>query len=370
MKKSVTAIFLISILFFGCRKEKFSSEGEWLGPILKTNLSLIDLLPDTLVKSNGDNSVDLVFDYSYGINSLEDVLVVPDRVETIEVSLESLVLDDRTFTDTLTLLEMYPQSALLHGQTALLPAQDITTNQGTVIDVTEQFFKTAKFNEGFIDIEISNDLPVEAELIEFQLLNDGDKSVILSGSITNLQPFSSDSQTYSLAGKTVDGIMEMQVSRIKTKASSGLVSIDIYKGLRTTFSVRDLKPEYATAVFPAQNLVEREDETKYDFGGAELTRIEVKSGSILMKVESSIEEAIVLEYAVPNSSKLNDTNSIYKEWVIPPAEPGKVVYVEERFPIDGFNIILKGKDVSTYPTFNHIYNTLIARINYTGIERT
>ena len=122
------------------------------------------------------------------------LLKFPDRVETIEVSLESLVLEDRSFTDTLTLFEMYPQSVLLDGKQATLPAQDITTNQGTVIDVSEEFFKTAKFIEGFIDIEINNDLPVEAELIDFQLLNDDDKSVILDGTISNLLPFSSFSK--------------------------------------------------------------------------------------------------------------------------------------------------------------------------------
>ena len=129
--------------------------------------------------------------------------------------------------------------------------------------------------------------------------------------------------------------MEMRVNRIKTKASNGDVLIDIDKGLRTTFSVRGLKPEYATAVFPAQNLVEREDETKYEFGGAELTRIEVKTGSILMKVESSIEEAIILEYEVPNSNRAGDTNSIYKEWIIPAAKPGEIVNVEESFQLTG-----------------------------------
>ena len=323
MKHILVAIFAASVLFSGCQKERFTTESEWLSPLLKASLGLNNLLPDSLQKTNSYNTLDLVYDYNYSVSDLADIMVVPDKTEIIEVGLSGLILEDRTFTDTLTLLEIYPQSLLLNGKTADLPAQDITTSQGTVIDVTEQFFKTAKFIEGFIDIEISNDLPVEAEIIEFELLNEVDKSVILNGVITNLLPFSTDKSSYSLAGKTVNGVLELRVKRIKTKASPAPVLIDVTKGLRTTFVVRDLKPEMATAIFPAQNLIERAEETKYDFGGPELTRIIINEGYVLMKVESSIEESIVLDYAVPNSTKQGLSGPIRKSWKIPAAEPGK-----------------------------------------------
>jgi hypothetical protein len=47
-----------------------------------------------------------------------------------------------------------------------------------------------------------------------------------------------------------------------------------------------------------------------------------------------------------------------------------VVYVEERFPIDGFVIYLWGESQSKQPNYNLIYNELIARIDYSGLERT
>lgn len=370
MKRQYVAFVLVFILLSACNKERFTTESEWLSPLLKTSLSINDLVADSLLANNTNNSLDLVYQYNYNLGDLDDVLVVPNKTDTIEAGLSGLVLGDRTFTDTLTLLEIYPQSLLLNGRTEELPAQDVKTNEGTVIDVTEQFFTTATFIEGFIDIEINNDLPVEAEVIEFELLNEVDKSVILNGLINNLKPFSSNKSTYSLAGKTVNGVLELRVKRIKTKASAGPVLIDVTKGLRTTFVVRDLKPESATAIFPAQNLIDREEETKYDFGGAEVTRLIVKEGSVLMKVESSIEEAIVLEYTIPNSSKQGLAQPIKKTWKIPAAEPGKTVRFEERFPIDGYDIILKGKDLYAEPSFNHIYNTLVARIEYSGVERT
>lgn len=358
------------VFLSACRKEKFSSESNWVVPLLQTKLDLGDVLPDSITQEVANGELTVVFEEEYGVSNLEDILQIPDRVEEIEVSLTSLVLDDRSFTDTLTLLEIYPASALLNGQTTELGVQDITTNEGTVLDVTEQFFTTATFKEGYIDISISNDLPVEAEVLEFELRNDDDKQVIVSGVFMNLAPGSTVQETYDLAGLTVDGVLELIVKRVKTKASNGAVLINATKGIRTTITVRGLKPQVATAIFPAQNLVERAEETKYNFGGAELTQVYVKSGDILMKVESSIDEAIVLDYKIPKSFKTGEAGIIEQTWVIPPAPEGDVVYVEERFPIDGFVIYLWGESQATLPNYNLIYNELIARIKYSGQERT
>ncbi len=370
MNRIIFVFFLTAFLFSGCKKESFRTESKWLAPLLNTSLGVEDLVPDSLLSKNSDNTLDLVYDYTYSINNIDDVLEVPDRTDTLEASLSSLTLEDREFSDTLTLLEIDPLSLLLHGRTEVVPAQNQTLNEGTVIDVTEQFFTTATFLDGYIDIEIYNELPVEAELIEFQLLNNKDQSVVLDGEIKNLVPNARDAQTYSLANKTVDGVLELKLKRIITKASDGPVLVDVYKGLQVKFKVRDLKPKSATAIFPAQNLIEREDETKYSFGGAELTWVIIKTGNVLMRVESTIEEVIVLEYEIPNSTKQGAPGPIRKEWTIPAAEPGGTVQIEEKFPIDGYNIELGGKNKYETPTFNHVFNTLKARIEYSGIERT
>lgn len=369
MRKTILSFLMITLLFVGCRKEKFSSDSKWLTPILETELTLGDLVPDSLLSTNSDNSLNLVFEEEYGITNLEDILTIPDRVDSLEVTLSSLVLDDRSFEDTLTLGELYPPANLLHGNKASVPAQDLEPNQGTEIDVSEEFFSTATFIEGYIDITITNELPMEAELLEFQLINANNDEIIITGTFENMAPNSTLSKSYSLAGKTVNGVLELKVTKIKTKATDGDVTIDATKGLIVSLGVRDLKPSYAKAVFPAQNLLERFDETKYEFGGAKLTLVQVKSGAIRMKVQSSIEEAIVLDYLIPNSDR-GDGKSIRREWTVPPAKPGETVYLEEEFPIDGSSIRLWGVSNNAAPLTNHVYSELIAKIAYSGIERT
>lgn len=371
MKQLSAVVFLTMIVLCSCRKEKFTSESNWITPILETELSLGDIVPDSLSRTYSDNSTDIVYETSYGVSSVSDIVQIPDTVEVSEVSLSSLTLDDRSFIDTLTLLELYPASALFHNQTTTLPGQDIQTEEGTVVDVTEEFFTTATFVSGFIDITIFNDLPVVAEVLEFELRNDDDKSVIVNGVFNNLQPNSSVSDSYSLADKKVNGILELIVKRVKTLDSDGPVLVDVYKGIRTEISVRELKPKSATAIFPAQNLVDKKDEIEYYFGGAEFTQVKLKSGFIKLKVESTVEEAIVLDYSLPNSFKDGEPGTpLSKTWTVPPAKKGEKIFVEEMFPIGGYTIYFWGKSNLENPTFNHVYTELIARIEYSGILRT
>ena len=293
MKRLSTIAFVTWIFLGSCRKEKFTSESNWLTPVFETELNLGDIIPDSISRTNSDNSLDIVYEASYGVSSVSDIVQIPDTVEVSEVTLSSLTLDDRSFLDTLTLLELYPASALFHNQTTTLSAQDIQTNEGTVVDVTEEFFTTATFVSGYIDISIYNDLPVVAEVLEFELRNNDDKSIIVTGVFNNLQPNSSVTDSFSLANKKVNGVLELIVKRVKTSESDGPVLVDVYKGIRTEISVRDLKPRTATAIFPAQNLIDKKDEIEYYFGGAEFTQVKLKSGFIKLKVESSVEEAIV-----------------------------------------------------------------------------
>ena len=157
MKKSSTLVFLTLIVLISCRKEKFVSESNWVVPVLESELNLGDILPDSLSKTNSDGSMDVVYETSYGVSNVSDIVQIPDTIEVSEVTLSSLTLDDRSFNDTLTLLELYPASALFHNQTTILPGQDIQANEGTVVDVTEEFFTTATFVSGYIDITIFNE---------------------------------------------------------------------------------------------------------------------------------------------------------------------------------------------------------------------
>ena len=90
MKQLSAIVFLTMIVLCSCRKEKFTSESNWITPILETELSLGDIVPDSLSRTNSDNSIDIVYETSDGVSSVSDIVQIPDTVEVSEVSLSTL----------------------------------------------------------------------------------------------------------------------------------------------------------------------------------------------------------------------------------------------------------------------------------------
>lgn len=376
MNKIIGNKFLLLLLFaslmWGCKRDLETTwDAEYATPVAHAEMDLSDLIGDSLLVKNGDNSLDLVYDYQLAMDSVDHYLNVEDTLQEKSVTLNKLVLDNRTLSDTITLGEIYPLSKLLDGQTQTLPAfdQDGSANKQE-IDITKQFFKQAKFKEGFIDMTLSNDLPVEAEKIVFQLLNKSDNAVIIYDSFLNVLPNTSVKTTKSLAGKKIDGVLVGVVKRIKTKASDSPVLIDSKKGIRLDLTIRDLELEYATAVFPAQNLMEENQEVQYSIGGSEIRFMVIKTGFLVMEVFSNVKEQIILDYSIPNSSRSGDFSKYVNESiVVPPAPNGSYSKVTKKFPLNNVELYLMGKNLVDLK-HNTVYSEFKARIEYSGIERT
>lgn len=371
--KNRNAIFLILFFLISCKKDRETSwDTEYTLPIAQTQLDLGDIIGDSLLIKNSDNSLNLIYDYSLAVDSINTYLDVPDTLQNKSVTLASLMLENRTMSDTITLGEIYPLSKVLDGQNMPLESFDIKSNNGQDIDITKEFFKQAKFKEGYIDMTINNDLPVEAEKIVFVLINKSDQQIIVYDSFMNLPPGGSAKTTKSLAGKKVDGILTGIVKQVKTKASDGPVLINSKKGIRIDLSIRDIQLEYATAIFPSQNLLTENQEVQYNFGNSQVTYMEIKSGFVVMEVFSNVQEAIILDYSIPNSSKNLDPNDKVRQIVkVPPATKGSYSKVVKKFPLDGYAVSYKGKTPDIPPfKYNTVYSEFSAKIEYTGIERT
>ncbi|MBI1305061.1 MAG: hypothetical protein GC181_00440 [Bacteroidetes bacterium] len=372
MNRKIILIFSVAVLLVvGCRRDKKVWESNYLLPIFQTDLSIDDLVADSLLNVNSDGSYSLVYRHTIAIDSVANYLTVPDTVDTVNVKLQKLVLDDRSLMDTFTLREMDPSAGLLDGFTVPLEAYDIKDAGGEQeIDVSEAFFQTAKFKEGFLDVTLHNDLPVYVDMIVFQLTNKNDGSIVIKDTFTDIPQFASATKSISLAGKQVNGILLGKVLRVKTRASTGPVLVDADKGVRIEMIVRDLKPEYATAIFPAQTLVSDTQEVKYDFGGAQITELRARSGFVKMKIFSTIEEEIIINYSFPFSGENGDYSKPFdRQYSVPPASPGTTQKIEVSFPLDGFALQYKGKDPLNPPFTNTVYSRLTARTVYSGKVR-
>lgn len=371
-KLPLTYLFLgLCYLMFGCKREEKIWQNNLLAPIFQADMSLNDLIPDSLLTTNSDGSYNLVYQYSVDVDSVGNYLTVPDTVDTVNVKLQSLILDDRNLVDTFTLREMDPQSGFLDGLTVPLQAFDLTNAGGEQeIDVSEAFFQTAKFVSGNLDVTLHNDLPVYVDLIIFQLANKNDGSIVVRDTFLDIPEFTSQTKTISLAGKQINGVMLGKVLRVKTRASSGSVLVDADKGIRIEMTVRDLKPEYATAIFPAQTLVADTQEVVYNFGGPQITEMKARSGFVIMKIFSTIEEEIIIDYSFPFSGEGGDYSKPFsRQYRVPAAAPGTTQKIEAKFPLDGFALQYKGKDPNSPPFTNTVYSRLTAKTVYSGKVR-
>lgn len=353
------------------RNEKAQWNTQILAPIAETSLGLTDLIADSLLMSNADGSYRLIYDYETMLDSFGDYLNVPDTLNKVSVTLNQLILEDRTLIDTITLKEIMPESRFLDGKTVQLDAQDIKNAGGQEIDITEAFFRKAKFKKGFLEIGIHNDLPVYVDRIIFKLYNKSNLAEIANDTFFDIAPFSSQFKSISLAGKEVDGVLIGELVRVTTRASNGPVLIEANKGLRLELKVTQLEPEWATAVFPSQTLITENQEVTYKFGGPQVTLMRIKSGYVKMQVISTIEEEIVLNYTIPQSSyKGVPGTPLVQEVRVPPAPKGKSSSIDKLFSIADYEVLYKGKDPTQPPFVNTVYSELSARMESSGIERS
>ncbi len=371
MRKKILFTLIVIVGLVACRRDQKRWDTEISAPLFSAELGFDDLIDDSLLFTASDKSYDLAYNYEYAIDSVGSYLDVPDTVENVKITLDKLVLANRTIVDTFTLREMDPTTGLFDGLTLPFDAQKIENPQGEqIIDVSEEFFQTAKFNKGFLDITIFNDLPVYVDKIIFKLANKEGGDVVAQDTFLDIAPNSSASKSIDLSGKVVDGVLVGNILLVETRASDGPVLIDADKGVRLELSVRDLEPEYATAVFPAQTLVEDKQEVVYNFGGPQITEIKARSGWVKMKISSTIQEEIIIDYSFPNSGEGGDFNKPFnKQYRVPPAEPGTVQVIEGEFPLDGYVMQYKGKDPNEAPFFNTVYSELTARTVYSGKVR-
>lgn len=93
MKKSLFFLSFIVLIVTGCRKdwEKPSWDVDVLAPVFHTQLSINDLLADSLLQVNGDSSITLLFNSTVYRMSLDSLVDLPDTNFTDTFQLPSIV---------------------------------------------------------------------------------------------------------------------------------------------------------------------------------------------------------------------------------------------------------------------------------------
>lgn len=357
-------LFILGVLgFSSCQREAFSWDVDNTIPLFRTEFKLDDIDPRYMNNVSGDSSYIMSYEnlvYTYKVNDVQ----VQDTGIDASFNLRKLKLNDQEIQNEITLGDINPIFKLLNGQQTVIPAQDQTDLDPTDIDASA-FFETATLDTGFLDISIQNDLPVEISLIVFELRNKEDNTVVASDSFKNIAASGGVSKkTIDLAGKTVTKSLVGVIRKLETKQSNGPVLIESDKGIKVILGVRNLRPVYAIAAFPSQDVINQDEGLILYMGGADIKKFKIKSGRLRIKVVSTIQEDMSMVLALPGATK--DGKSFYQEMNLPGPGGKGVATTEAIYEMAGYDLDLRGKDPDVKDTVNTFHQILRVTLDSSG----
>lgn len=376
---NIIIIFLL-VLFVSCRKEfeKPRWDAGILAPLIKTKLGIGDIIKDSVIQKNPDNSLKIVnreLLYSMTLDSLLNLSKQNFPEYNTSKKLSELKLDSKTFSHKITLQELANQPGLgneelkkfLGQQNGPFPAiSDI--NLPPIGLPTGLFFKEADIKEGNMEITVNNGFPFTIDSVNFKLTNASGDNIYYNEIFKNLTATPQNKST-DLAGKKVEGsIMNAYVLNMATMPSANVPYMDPNSVITVTIKISDVKVNSANAIFPAQNVI---DDSNYVYlvsmGDAKLTKAKLRSGKVRVEVSSSAQDNIYFTYDIPGATDRTGTRFRIED-VVPPNQSG-TPFVKE-YDLAGYVLDLRGVNskgtIRSDTTFNAFFNKITGRIEYTG----
>ena len=345
-------------------------------PLATANFTLEKFLSgDSLLHSNSDSSISIVQEIPLtGINfdTLIKFGVIPFK-ETY--NLQSLKLQSNNAVRRFSLGELLKDNPLegffQNGQP--LPAFIIaslppTLELGPVGPLeydASNLLESATLLTGSLTVSIKNELPVNVTNATVIFQNAVDKSIILQKNNIQIPINQSTSFTEDLAGKTIKSAMEIIITTMQVGTDSLKTAIiDTSKALTVSLNLSNVTVSEATAIFPAQNVIEEKSNIPFEgLGKMQIKNAKLKSGKVKIEVVSTAQDTLFFDYIIPSITE-NGVPFSTKEKVLP-ATPTQAAHYFKEFDFTNWDLDLslknQGKD-----TVNTFRSELTGRINYTG----
>ncbi len=358
-----TFIVAQSFLFNSCKNklETGSWNAELLFPIAYSNLTISDLVADSLISTEADNSLSLVYRNTiFSLNLADEVLEFPDTSFDFIFRLDSLALSDRSIVDSISMgqlaLQMIADGNILgsyiiaqDGNLAIIPAFSNITADSVVIDATS-FFQQATISSGTLEMKIKNDFPLPITNFIFQLKNQMSGTTLLQDTIPSIPAGTTATNYYDLSGYTVEGTLVANVLNISSPGSGGQVQIDTNDAIILTMTLLDVHVSDATAIFPAQDLFADSSFSELVVQSAELRTLGIRSGILRVIAESTIEDSLTVTFSLPGAVD-SFGNTFITVSKVPPAPANSSIVIQKDFLLDGYTLDLSGENGGDYNSY-------------------
>ena len=399
----------VALLLSSCMKDKQTTwDTQMLTPIVKSKLTVSDLLKSDDIIENPDSSLTLIYTTELFEMNTDSFVVLPDSSFEFGASLESLELPNDTVEYVITLGEMVRSMNNPSFATQIYTAHDAGTWQGTTFGtdlqlegqtfdiLMDDLFNELILAEGAAEIIIENGLPFDIKNLAFQLANAPQPAgdTIFEHNFPLISKNSSESETLSLDNKTVLSslVAELKSFTLELVLINNVTPIDTNAGIVTKVIVKNLKPIRATATWTDQNVI---DETRLvplaSNIDVKLKNTTIRSGSVFFEIYSSLQDSIYISYSIPNLQRPGSNEPFIIDTVIPPAptrnigDPITFSRLGNSYPMDGYEFAFNGygieDEVNTVVDYNenglidadaiNAYVTILkAKIEYTGVKKT
>ncbi len=369
----ILSVVLFMLCFeFACRKSNSEWDVDWRLPLIKTSLGMSDFIREGKLEKDSNGLLTLVHRESIYNISVDSLFTIPDTIRSRTFAIDSLSLFDARTVFPITLGAICRQAGfigtLIIAQNGTrVPIPSIPSFNTPVTDISaDTLFTSMTLEKGNMEIGFRNNLPIDIVDVKFELRNASDKALLVSGTFPRIATGTYEKQIFPLDGKIVEGKLQAQLVSFSSPGSNGVpVLIDTSNSITTEIRVFNLQPITATAVWPAQNLVNQQQDFNIRGLGVFLKEALVKSGVIRFKMRSTIQDSVRFQYTLPAASKDGKTFAI--ERVLPPAPPGGYSEYSQDYDFSGYLLDMSGQNKDT---FNAAFNTYLVRIDSTGIQKT
>jgi len=383
IRYSILALF--TVCMFSCRKvfKTTQWEPEVAFPIAYSTLTVDNLIDDTInFKKDSSGYYSIV--YKQKLDSLSLDVLQPFNAPPFfqNFKLDSLKLEVDSIKQKLTLGQVADTLIARKDSTSLLGAglqfldgkplsalaiilggnlpTTLEFPLGTIPVSLNQFFQSAKMRSGQMEITFSNKLPMKVVGLDYSIQNSSDNSALVNELGLTFDVNSSVTKTYDLAGKNVDGNLNVNIPKLVLETDQNAI-IHLSDGLEVSMVFKNLQVESATAVFPDQDvIVDNQAPALENMGDLEMKEAIIESGSLVMDVISTIQDSIFITYKMPKTTQ--NSMPLVFQGVVPPAPPLGNTKIQLQATLKDYSI-----NLSTAPDyFNRFLYEFKAHVKKTG----
>ncbi len=317
MKKLLNGLLLVSLLV-SCKRDKQTSwETDILTPIVKSELTVSDLLQSDYITENPDSTLKIVYSSELFRMNTDSFVTLPDSTFEDGASLESLELPNDTVEYRITMGEIARSIGGLVGPLILsshgtffpvsLPSATDQLVDGTSVDISmSDLFDELILDSGVAEVTIINETPFEIKDVNFTLNNRpiAPGSEILNHTFTSIPSKTEASEEFILRDDTINSELQADLADITVTVPAGTFMVDTNEAVIARIIVKDLKPRAATAIWPDQDVIDQQRKVPFasnvevDFKDAS-----IREGEIYFELFSTLDDSIFITYEIPNVFK-------------------------------------------------------------------